>query len=195
MKNILRSATQTAMLFVSQYLSPGQTAIDATCGNGNDTVALARLGAGKIYGFDIQENAIRQTKAALERDGLDSDQIHLIRDGHENMHLYVKEPVQVVLFNLGYLPRASKEITTKTKTTLEAVSRALHLLACGGLICITMYSGHPGGEEEKQNLLAFAENLDEKIYHTAYIHMLNQKKHPPEILLITSKRGVDIEKD
>lgn len=176
-----------ALLFLSRYLKPGETAVDATCGNGHDTVALARLGAGTIYGFDIQEEALRTTKEALLREGLYSHRVHLILDGHENMRQYIKEPVQAVIFNLGYLPHASKETVTEKETTLKAVSEALALLKKGGLLCVTMYSGHPGGQEEKEALLSFAGCLDKTRYHAVYMNMLNQRKHPPEILLITLK--------
>lgn len=189
-KNIIQSTTQTALLFLSQYLHPGETAVDATCGNGHDTLTLARLGAKTIYGFDIQPQALSATKEALLQEGLYSEHIHLILDGHENMRQYVKEPVQAVMFNLGYLPSSSKEIVTRTETTLKAVSEALALLKEGGLLCITMYSGHPGGQEEKAALLSFAGALDKTRYHAVYLNMLNQRNHPPEILLITLKRGV-----
>lgn len=184
-----------ALLFLAQYLHPGETAVDATCGNGHDTMALAKLGAGTIYAFDIQREAIQHTKDALIAQDLYSDHIHLILDGHENMAHYVREKVQVVIFNLGYLPSASKEIITRTQTTLKAVSQALSLLKKDGLLCITMYSGHPGGQEEKEALLSFAQSLDTSLYHTAYINMPNQRNHPPELLLITLKRGVGIEKN
>ena len=195
MGNIIRSCTQTVLLFVSQYLSPGDTVIDATCGNGHDTVALAKMGAGTIYAFDIQNTAIEQTRAALEHAQLYSENIHLIADGHENMRQHVKEKVSVILFNLGYLPSSSKEITTKKETTVKAVSEALKPLKKDGLLCITLYSGHPGGEEEKQAVLRFARMLDPKVWHVAFIRMLNQPNQPPEILLITLKRGVQFEED
>lgn len=195
MKNVIRSTTQTAQLFMSQYMRPGETAIDATCGNGHDTLALAKMGAGNIYGFDIQESAIRNTTELLIKEGFYSEKIHLIRDGHENMRDHINEKARVIVFNLGYLPSAAKEITTRKETTLAAVKAALTLLKKDGLLCITMYSGHPGGQEEKQAVLDFAASLDERRYHAAYINLYNQRNHPPEILLITSKRGVEIEKD
>lgn len=185
--NIIQSTTQTALLFVAQYLHPGDTAVDATCGNGHDTAALAKLGAKTIYGFDIQQQALDATKEALIREGLYSDHIHLILDGHEHMGRHIHEPVQAVIFNLGYLPSSSKETVTKKETTLKAVSEALRLLKRGGLLCITMYSGHPGGEEEKEALLSLAASLDKARYHAVYMNMLNQRSHPPEILLITLK--------
>ncbi len=154
-----------------------------------------RWGAGKIYAFDIQKKAIEQTKAALVQNGLYSESICLIQDSHAHMTNYVTEKVKVILFNLGYLPSGSKTLVTKKETTLTAVSQGLTLLRKDGLLCVTMYSGHPGGTEEKQALLDFVRTLDEKKYHVAYINMLNQRNHPPEILLITLKWGVEHEKD
>ena len=98
------------------------------------------------------------------------------------MKKYVSSPVKLVVFNLGYLPGADKSVTTLTSSTLDAVQSALELLAKDGLVCITMYSGHQQGAEEKHALLEFAENLDSKYWHVSYISMLNQRKNPPEIL-------------
>lgn len=195
MRNIIRSTTQTALLFIQQYLSPGDTVIDATCGNGHDTAAMAKMGAGTIYAFDVQDSAIRSTKETLTKENIPLEHVHLILDSHENMCNYINEKVQVIVFNLGYLPSANKEVTTQTASTLKAVKAAMQLLKKDGLICISMYSGHHGGTEEKQALLDFAETLDSRTWHVAYINMKNQRNHPPEILLITLKRGVQFEKN
>ncbi len=195
MSNIIRSTTQTALLFISQYLNAGDTAIDATCGNGHDTLAMAKMGAEKIYAFDIQEAAIGNTRALLEKENFPAEKVHLILDSHAHMCNYIKEKVKVIVFNLGYLPSADKNVTTQTDSTISAVKDSMKLLKKDGLICISMYSGHPGGLEEKQALLDFAGSLDDKIWHVAYINMKNQRNNPPEILLITLKRGVNFEED
>ena len=96
-------------------------------------------------------------------------------------------PVRVVIFNLGYLPGGNKERTTCADSTLAALRAAMELLAPDGVICITMYSGHPEGKREKAALLEFASALDAGRWHTAYVSMPNQKHDPPEILLITRK--------
>lgn len=188
MTNIIRSTTQMALLFVSQYMKPGSVAVDATCGNGNDTAALAQMGAARIYAFDIQPGAVENTRGRLqEKDLLTDQKIHLIVDSHEKMGKYIKEKVDVILFNLGYLPSASKQVTTQKETTMIAVKESLNLLRKGGLLCITMYSGHHGGLDEKKAVLTWAEALDKKEYHAVYINMLNQPDAPPEILLVTLK--------
>ena len=195
MSNIIRSTTQTALLFISQYLHPGDTVVDATCGNGHDTAALAKMGAGKIYAFDVQEEAINNTRETLLKEDCSLDNVHLILDSHANMCNYIKDKIQVAVFNLGYLPTADKTVTTSHHSTIAAVKEAMKILKKDGLICITMYSGHPGGQEEKDALLDFAEQLDSATWHTAYINLKNQRKNPPEILLITLKRGTEFEKD
>ena len=195
MSNIIRSTTQTALLFIRQYLNAGDIVVDATCGNGHDTLELAKMGAGKIYGFDVQETAIRNTEDLLISENIPLENVHLILDSHANMCNHINEKVQVIVFNLGYLPTADKSITTNTASTISAVKEAMKLLKKDGLICISMYSGHPGGAEEKQALLDFATELDPRTWHAAYINMRNQRNNPPEILLITLKRGVEIEEN
>ena len=191
MANLIRQTTELALHIVRPYVTPDSTVIDATCGNGHDTLALAQMNPAKLYAFDIQEDAVRATTALLEANGYSKS----IADGrfilrcasHEKMDEYVTCPASAVLFNLGYLPGGDKEITTKAASTLNAVQAAMELLKTDGVICITMYSGHDAGKEEKSALLDFAETLDAKQWHTAYISMPNQKHDPPEILLITRK--------
>ena len=191
MANLIRQTTELALHIVAPYVTPGSTVIDATCGNGHDTLALAQMNPAKLYAFDIQEDAVRAATALLEamgyRKSIEGGQIILHCADHEEMENYASGPVSAVLFNLGYLPGGDKEITTKATSTLKAVEAAMELLEIDGIICITMYSGHDAGKEEKAALLNFAETLDAKQWHTAYISMPNQKHDPPEILLITRK--------
>ena len=184
MGNIIRSCTQTVLLFVSQYLSPGDTVIDATCGNGHDTVALAKMGAGTIYAFDIQNTAIEQTRAALERAQLYSENIHLIADGHENMRQHVKEKVSVILFNLGYLPGSDHRTSTHAASTLRALASGLSLLKPGGLMTVCIYSGRDTGFEERDAVLSFVRTLDSRKYLVIQSEYVNRPKHPPIPVLI-----------
>lgn len=191
MGNIIRQTTELAMHMVRPYIGAGDTVIDATCGNGHDTLALAKMGPAKLYAFDVQEEAIRSTMKLLEAHGygnrIEDGRITLLQMGHEELADHIKEPVKVIVFNLGYLPGGDKEITTRAETTLTAVEGAMKLLCPDGLICITMYSGHTEGRREKDALLSFAGRLDAGRWHTAYVSMPNQKHDPPEILLITRK--------
>ena len=202
MGNIIRQTTQLALHLVRPYVTPDAAVIDATCGNGHDTLALAEMGPAQLYAFDIQEQAVRATTKLLQDHGYSKSiadgRITVCCQAHEQMGTVVSRdagtsvangtvPVRAVIFNLGYLPGGDKERTTRTDSTLAAVRAAMELIAPDGVICITMYSGHPEGKREKTALLEFVSALDAGKWHTAYVSMPNQKHDPPEILLITRK--------
>ena len=192
MENVITKPTALSLKILSEYISEGDIVIDATSGNGRDTLALAKMtgSSGKIYAFDIQESAIKKTRTLLEKEGV-LTRCELI----QGSHLHIKEliPASVegkgaaVVFNLGYLPGGEKEITTEAETTVPAVAKALELIRPGGIIAVTMYSGHPKGAEEKTALLRFAAQLPQREYHAAHISYINQHNRPPELLLITKK--------
>ena len=181
MTNIIRSTANLAMHILKEYISDKDSVIDATCGNGHDTLSLAGCRPRRLYAFDIQQQAISNTEALLTSSGfageLKDGSISLICDSHENMYKYIDSRISAIIFNLGYLPGGDKTKTTSVTSTLKAVR----------ILCITMYSGHAEGAKEKEALLSLAEKLDSSVYHTAYISMPNQHKNPPEILLITKK--------
>lgn len=192
-ENLITKTTVWAMEIVGRYVKPGDTVIDGTMGNGHDTLALAKLVGpeGRVIAFDIQPMALENTKALLEAEGMkDHPGIRLILDSNANVKNYV-EPgeagIAAILFNLGYLPGGDKTVTTTKEETLRAVSDAVELVKPGGLVAAVLYSGHEQGAEEKQALLDWAKELPAKAFHVAYISMWNQKKCPPEILLITRK--------
>lgn len=213
MNNLIQSTTQLAMHIVSPYIRTGCTVIDATCGNGNDTLSLAKAlfkdnakanadmdgavvdmaeAGSRLYAFDIQQQAVDETRSLLEGEGfaerLADGSIRLICDSHENMDQHL-DHADVIVFNLGYLPGGDKQLTTVAESTMTAVRDALLLLEKDGVLCITMYSGHEAGAYEKARLLQFAERLDSGVWHAAYVNMINQANNPPEILLITRKRN------
>ena len=179
MTNIIRNTTGFAMHIIKEYITPDSIVVDATCGNGHDTLHLAQCGPKRLYAFDIQEQAVASTRDLLVSEGLSealaSGRIKLICASHSDIDAYISSPIDVAVFNLGYLPGCDKAVTTRSGTTSAALS-------------MTMYSGHPGGREEKEELLETAEALDPGIYHCAYISMINQPSDPPEILLITRKK-------
>lgn len=191
MTNLIRTTTEFAMYIVSGYIKPGDVLVDATCGNGNDTLRLLETSPSRLYAFDIQQTAVDNTRSLLLENGfersLEDGTVSLICDSHEKISSYVSGPVRAVVFNLGYLPGHDKSNTTAEASTMNAVPSSLELLDTDGLLCITMYSGHAEGKKEKAALLEWASKLDYRRYHTAYISMTNQKNNPPEILLITRK--------
>jgi len=153
----LKSARYLARDILRSVLRPGDRAIDATMGNGHDTEMLCSIvgPAGRVYAFDVQAAALEKTRERLARAGL-SEGAELFPVGHEQMKAMVHEPVQAVVFNLGWLPGGDHGITTRTETTLSAVRQALELLAPWGVLVICVYPGHAEGKRE---LLALEECL------------------------------------
>ncbi len=183
--NILKNTTALALAMCGQYTDAEGTAVDATCGNGHDTLWLAER-FGKVYAFDIQQSAIDATRQRLEEAGLDNAE--LICDSHHRMDTYIKERPKLIMFNLGYLPGGDKSVSTDAGTTMDALATALKLLAVDGLLCVTMYQGHEAGYQERLQILDWAKQLDKGVYHCVRTDMVNQPNRPPEILWITRKK-------
>jgi len=129
----LRDLHQRCHLRLQQVLHEGDIAVDATLGNGYDTCCLAEAvgQSGRVYGFDLQFQAIESTRTRLEESGL-SDRVELIHSSHSNWNVLpdqLKGTVRAVTFNLGYLPGGDHELTTMSATTLEALNSAMRWLA------------------------------------------------------------------
>ena len=162
--------------------------IDATAGNGHDTVFLAELvgDGGFVWAFDIQKEAIEHTADKIEQHSL-TGRVELIHDGHEKMADYISEPVTAIVFNLGYLPGSDKKIITTPSRTLAALKAALNLLVPGGLIVMVIYTGHTGGQKEKEVLLEYCCELDEKQYNVLNYNFINQPRAPARVLAVESR--------
>jgi SAM-dependent methyltransferase len=145
--------TARAKQLLAGVLSPGDIAVDATVGNGHDTLFLAQTvhPGGMVIGCDVQEAAITATRARLAAAGLDGiARLHLT--GHERLAELVAPEhhgrVAAITFNLGYLPGGDKTLVTRAETTRAALQAAATLLRPGGLLSLLVYVGHPGGAAE-----------------------------------------------
>ncbi|MDP5875160.1 tRNA (mnm(5)s(2)U34)-methyltransferase [Streptococcus mutans] len=167
--------------FLSQVLDKNSIAIDATMGNGNDTVFLSHL-AKKVYAFDVQEQALIKTREKLEQ--LNIKNVQLILDGHQTINKYVTEPIRAAIFNLGYLPSADKSVITQPATTLTAIKKILERLEIGGRLAIMVYYGHEGGDKEKDAVLNFVKELDQQHFTAMLYQPLNQINTPPFLVMI-----------
>ena len=185
----LTKITDINKIYLENILQEGDIVVDATMGNGYDTKYLAeKVGEnGFVYAFDVQEEAIKSTSKKLEKENL-SDRVKLILDGHENMDKYVDKEVSCVLFNLGYLPRAKHQIITKPTTTIKAIEHSLRLLKPHGIVSIAIYTGHPGGMEEKNTIYEFVKNLDQSEFNVLECGFINQINNPPQLVLIEKKK-------
>lgn len=185
MKNMFINAVEISKKICELKLKDGDIAVDCTMGNGNDTAFLCSLVGenGRVYAFDIQENAIVNTRNKLLKLNL-LERAELIFDGHENVDKYIKENVKLVIFNLGYLPKGNHEITTKMETTVAAVKKCLNILELNGIILLVIYHGHKNGKEEKEALENFTSHLNQKEYNVAKLSFTNQINNPPELICI-----------
>lgn len=176
---------------ISETVLPGESVVDATAGNGNDTLFLADLVGvkGRVYAFDIQQAALEATANRL--DTL-NDRVTLILDSHANVDQYVTKPIGGAMFNLGYLPYSEDlSIITKPDSTIEAIDKLLGMLKKGGIITISVYDGHEGGKEERDALLAYVKSLHQADVHVARYELLNQRKNPPFLIAIEKVRNFD----
>lgn len=190
MFKVLPNTVKIAQTIISQHISPGAIVVDATVGNGNDTLFLARIvgKTGRVYGFDIQEQAINNATELLRKeDALNA--VSLYKTSHENMKLHIKEPVDLVIFNLGYLPGGDKNIITTPEATSEAVTQSLSLIKPGGLVIIVVYTGHSGGMEERDLLEDYLSSLDKKLFCVGKLFFINRDQAPYLIIVEKSVGG------
>ncbi len=182
---IIENVTIMTKMMLPMVINKGDTCVDATTGNGHDTKFLSDLvgSDGMVYGFDVQAQAIEMTREQLE----DRANYKLICDGHQNMEKYIDVPVDFVIFNLGYLPKADKTITTLKETTLQAIEASLRLLKTHGILWVVVYPGHEEGAEESDALNVYLKTLNQKDYSVMKSSFINQKNNPPYIMVIEKK--------
>jgi len=182
-------ATELAHALVQPALYDGAWVVDATVGNGHDTVWLAEAVGpeGRVFGFDIQAAALQRAGAAVHGMG----RVCLVEAGHERMaELLPPEArgrIAAVMFNLGYLPGADKSLTTQTETTVLALSQAIEVVAVGGVVSVIVYPGHDGGAAEADAVRAWARGLPAA--YAASVHArINARTVAPELILIERVR-------
>jgi len=158
--------------------------IDATMGNGHDTLFLARHSL-KVYSFDIQDSAINATYKRLEKNNCLKN-VNLIHAGHESMsqHIAPDEKADAILFNLGYLPHADPTIITQKKSTIIALNHAIKILSNNGIISILAYPGHTGGSSELQAIIQWYKNLNCSDFAISIIHSMHEKTNSPRLFTI-----------
>ncbi|MCK5092374.1 MAG: 16S rRNA (cytosine(1402)-N(4))-methyltransferase [Gammaproteobacteria bacterium] len=166
------SLTAKAHQIIQEVLGEGDIAVDATIGNGHDTLFLAQIvgNTGKVYGFDIQQEALDNTYQKLKANNAQK-QVALYHAGHETMSILLpessNEKIRAIMFNLGYLPGGDKNRTTGISTTLAALEASFMLLTTGGRITILAYTGHPGGQEETEAVKEWVRGLPAGSYRAA----------------------------
>lgn len=182
--------------YLGERLAEGDCVIDATLGNGHDTVFLARqVGTrGQVIALDVQAAALSQACRTMEAAGI-ADRldrsIRLIEGSHAELERWVKpvmvRPPRAVVFNLGYLPGGDKAITTTADTTRQAFEASLKLLDSGGVLCALVYTGHPAGEAEYSMLACWVDGLDRNRFEPKWRSAFDPERRPP-VWLTVEKR-------
>ncbi|MFF5994181.1 class I SAM-dependent methyltransferase [Lysinibacillus sp. KU-BSD001] len=181
----LERVLQYAQTLLKSAIQTGDIAVDATAGNGHDTLFLAQLVGddGFVYAFDVQKQAVDATLHRLLDHALEHRAL-VLNDGHENVAKHVTKPIAGAIFNLGYLPGSDHGIITRPNTTIQALESLLTLLKVGGIIVLVIYHGHEGGKEERDEVIRFVSNLPQKSIHVLRYEFLNQKNDPPFIIAL-----------
>lgn len=183
------SLLNTAHNLIRDILRPGDIAVDATVGNGHDTVFLAeQVGAsGQVYGFDIQQAAIDSTLGKF-RQAPTADYLTLIHASHADMNDKIPADlhgkIKAIMFNLGYLPGGDKSVITQTDSTLIALTVATRILAVDGIITLFAYPGHPGGDQETDQVKNWCEQLDTEQFEISTIYSAEHKDTAPRLFVI-----------
>ncbi len=182
------SHIQLAHFLWRSYLRRGDYVIDATCGNGRDAKVLAECVLSKTQGrlicMDIQHTAIENTRK-LFRLYLDREiQKRIIYKMHSHEHIDTL-PIhpRLIVYNLGYLPKGDKSITTAAKTTLPSLHKGLSMLAPLGVLSVMCYPGHDAGYHEQQSVLCWAQNLNKKDYRVVHHATLNSPLAPSLLII------------
>lgn len=189
MANDFRSARFWAREMIEGTMYEGACAIDATMGNGHDTLWLCELAgeSGRVFAFDIQSEAVERTRQRLAEAGF-AARAELFCAGHERMEEFVSVQADAIVFNLGWLPGAEHGVTTHMDTTLKAVNAALNLLKEDGLMTICIYPGHDEGTRELNALLDWGSKLDDRRYDVLLKTYLNQPNDPPRMMAVRKKK-------
>jgi len=181
----LGGAVGLSHLFLRRVVRAGDVVVDATCGNGFDTLFLARLVGerGRVWAFDIQPDAIRSAEAMLYDAGCLS-RVKLVNAGHELLTDYVREKVRAAVFNLGFLPGGNGGAVTGGETTLAALDQAAGLLLPGGVITVALYTGHPGGAEEAAMVEHWAADLPCRGFNSCKSRQMNRSALSPYVIVV-----------
>ena len=166
----------------------GDFCIDATAGKGRDTALLCRLTGenGRVLAFDVQEDAVRQTRELLAKEHL-SAEVYL--DSHANMAHYAEpETADCIVFNFGRLPGGDPSIFTQADSSVAALEAALRLLKPGGVIAVALYYGGTNGYGERNAVLSWLEGLDDRQFSVLRCDWANRRNDPPMPVFIWKER-------
>lgn len=171
--------------YIKEVIKEGDSVVDATVGNGNDTLKLSNAvgESGKVYGFDIQKEAIMSAKGK----DYTYNNVEFFNETHSEMDRFVSGKVKAVFFNLGYLPGGDHNISTKSETTLPAIEKSMSRLLPGGIIVLVIYRGGDSGFSESESVVSYLKGIDYKQFNVLFFDYINRPKNPPMVCVIQKK--------
>lgn len=183
--SLFDSPLDLAFNFWKDLLSPDDRVIDATCGHGYDAFkVLSLIPDGFLYGLDIQQQACINTTNKLSSC---FSNFEIFCQSHACFPQKIKQgSIKLIIYNLGYLPKGDKTLTTLKNSTLESLHHALDLLTPSGVLSIMCYVGHKEGAQEQQEVIKWACMLDKTNYLVTY-HSLINRLNGPALCLIQKK--------
>ncbi len=174
---------------LKKHIQINDTVIDATVGNGHDTLFLAKqIGPlGKLFGFDIQQSAIDSTLAKFQSIPF-TQNLRLFHASHESMKEKIPAEyhgkISAIMFNLGYLPGSDKSIITSTPSTIKALNAACTIIADKGIITVMAYPGHKGGDLETTEIVNWYQQLNKSQFQTDIINSSMNNGTAPILFII-----------
>lgn len=183
----ISSAVQAAHHMLLPCLKRAKILVDATAGNGSDTLFLAEnsLPEAKVYAFDVQADALTEAKKLTQAY---QDKICFLLAGHQRVDEFIKEEIDAAIFNLGYLPGGDHQQTTRAETTLAAAEKFLQKLSVQGCLVMVAYPGHPEGAREKELLSAWLTQLPSRQFSAGCYQLINHKAEAPLCYIIEKVR-------
>lgn len=184
------NAVKLAHFLLQPHLKKCRHAVDATAGNGWDSLFLAQNipDDAVLYAFDVQASALKSTRELLCKYNV-YNKVKLIEDSHENLSMHIAGSLDIVMFNLGYLPGNDHTITTSADSTVRAIKQALSLLNYGGFATVIAYPGHETGLVEYQQVNKLLKSLPTKNYAVNCWAGINTAKPSPILYVIEKIRS------
>jgi glycine oxidase len=177
--------TEQAQIFIRSVVNPGETVVDATAGNGHDTIFLSRLvgPSGKVIAFDIDPQSRIETESRHRANDLPLPAFHPI--SHAEMERIVPPGIAAAMFNLGYRPGGDHNRTTEPASSVTALTSACRLIRPGGIVTVIAYVGHKGGRAEADAVRAFCNSLSADEFTVTIVS--TESEHSPRLYAITKR--------
>lgn len=184
------SALDIVHSVLTNLVEPGSLCIDATAGNGYDTVFLAELtgNSGHVISMDIQEEAVKATEQKIKELGY-SDFCDTYCMSHSDIDKIAgRETADAIMFNFGWLPGGDHNIFTRSETSIPAIEKSLDILKPGGVLSLCIYYGRNNGYEERDSIIKFISELDSRHFAVMKCDFLNRKNDPPFPVFVVKEK-------